>query len=486
MQAAVGAALNTGADYVVEYRNIWPDGSVHWVDVRARSQKGARGQILRLTGVSTDITDRKATELEREQLFAELASEREALSRLSETLEQRVKERTSELTTEVRIRERVQEQLLQSQKMESIGKLTGGVAHDFNNLLMAIMGNLDLLKKGLPDDPRTQRLIGGAIQGAERGAALTQRMLAFSRQQELHTQATDVGKLLAGMAELLERTLGPRIATRFDVPAGLPPAQIDGNQVELAILNLAINSRDAMPEGGTIDIAAGVAPQDDQQLKLGRYVWIRVEDTGQGMDPETLNKAVEPFFSTNSIGKGTGLGLSMVHGLAMQLGGRLELASVPGKGTSATLWLPVSEEAAVVDQPAPSPIAAPRRATILVVDDDPLIAMSAVDMLEDLGHTVIEANSGRQALSILDSGASVDLIMTDHAMPGMTGTELAIAAHRKRPNVPILLASGYADLPNGQKSDLPRLTKPYRQDQLRAEVDRLLRLGEKRLVAKDA
>jgi signal transduction histidine kinase len=415
---------------------------------------------------------RRLSELE--ELLGELAAEREALARLSETLEQRVQERTAELMKEVSARERVQEQLLQSQKMESIGKLTGGVAHDFNNLLMAVIGNLDLLKKRLPDDTRSRRLIDGAMQGAERGAALTQRMLAFARQQELDTQPSDVGLLLAGMADLLQRTLGPQITLRFDLPPDLPFAQIDANQVELAILNLAINSRDAMPEGGTIDIKAGKGYAQGDDIRPGPYVWISVADTGYGMDADTLKRAVEPFYSTKTLGKGTGLGLSMVHGLAVQLGGKLELESEPGRGTTAVLWLPAAEGTPALDHAATSAMGPMRMARILVVDDDPLIAMSAMDMLEDLGHTVIEANSGKQALEILEAGANIDLLITDHAMPGMTGTELATAAHQKRPSLPVLLTTGYADLPNGQKTDLPRLSKPYHQEQLRAEIDRLL------------
>ncbi len=474
VEASVAHTLRTGADYIIEYRNVWPDGSVHWIDVRARALSDGSGRVAHLVGVSTDITERKSAELEREGLLRELAFEREALSALSETLEQRVHQRTTELMKEVSVRERVQDQLLQSQKMESIGKLTGGVAHDFNNLLMAVIGNLDLLKKKLPEDARTQRLIDGAIQGAERGAALTQRMLAFARQQDLNSQPTDVGALLAGMVDLLERTLGPQIALRFDVPRDLPYARIDANQVELAVLNLAINSRDAMPSGGTIDIKAGTSEAQRERLKPGPYVWISVADTGHGMDAATLKKAVEPFYSTKSVGKGTGLGLSMVHGLAVQLGGKLDLTSSPGRGTTAVLWLPVSEQAPVAERSAPVAVASTRTATILIVDDDPLIAMSASDMLEDLGHNVIEANSGKQALAILDASTNIDLMITDHAMPGMTGTELAKLARERHPRMPVLLTTGYADLPNGQVTDLPRLSKPYHQAQLQAEINRLL------------
>ena len=268
------------------------------------------------------------------------------------------------------------------------------------------------------------------MQGAKRGAALTKRMLAFARQQDLDTQSADVGSLLLGMRDLLQRTLGPQIVLRFDIPRDQLWAQIDVNQVELAILNLAINSRDAMPSGGTIDISARKHVARGPSPRTRAFVCISVTDTGQGMDADTLRKAVEPFYSTKSVGKGTGLGLSMVHGLAVQLGGKLELASEPGSGTRATLWLPLPKPP-LSPMLRRSPRWRPTRAaTILVVDDDPLIAMSAVDMLEDLGHKVIEVHSAKQALEILERGDEIDLIMTDHAMPGMTGTELACWRNR--------------------------------------------------------
>jgi PAS domain S-box-containing protein len=475
MRRVMDHTLQTGVDYIIEYRTIWPDGSAHWIDMSARALKSLSGAVVQLVGVSSDITARKTSELETERLVAELAAEREALSDLTLTLENRVQERTRELTVEISAREKAQEQLLQSQKMESIGQLTGGIAHDFNNLLTAVMGNLELLRKQLPDNARAQRLIDGAIQGAERGASLTQRMLAFARQQDLKTNSMDIASLLNGIHDLIARSLGPRIALRLNVADRLPPAQVDANQVELAILNLAINARDAMPDGGSIEISADQAQRDrGRNPAAGPFIRIRVRDTGSGMDADTLKKAVEPFFSTKPLGKGTGLGLSMVHGLAVQLGGALELSSEIGKGTIATLWLPIATRpVAAAAAPAPQTTAA-RAAIILVVDDDPLIAMSTVDMLEDLGHTAIEANSASQALAIVEGGQEFDLMMTDQAMPGMTGTELAEIVRGKRPDLPILLATGYADLPAGQKSRLPRLSKPYHQSQLQSEIEKLL------------
>ncbi len=261
--------------------------------------------------------------------------------------------------------------------METIGQLTGGVAHDFNNLLMAVMGNLDLLRKRIPNDPRLHRLIDGAVQGAERGASLTQRLLAFARQQDLRAVPVDLRALIEGMIDLLERSLGPRVVLRLDLPEGLPPARVDANQLELAILNLAINARDAMPDGGSIDIrVAEYQASGDPALKSGRYLKLSVIDTGKGMTAEILKRAVEPFFSSKPLGKGTGLGLSMVHGLAVQLGGALQLASTVGQGTSATLVLPVATDAPEAESPAQKSHKVNRSAVILFVDDDPLIAMS--------------------------------------------------------------------------------------------------------------
>ncbi|WP_211109587.1 hybrid sensor histidine kinase/response regulator [Azospirillum tabaci] len=372
-----------------------------------------------------------------------------------------------------------EEQLHQAQKMEAVGQLTGGVAHDFNNLLMAVLGNLDLLRKHLPTDPKAERLISGAMQGAQRGATLTQRLLAFARRQDLQTQPVDIGALLDDMRDLLERSVGPRIVVRLRVSAALPPALVDPNQLELAILNLAVNARDAMPDGGTLTLnvteTAGTATGG---LAPGSYLLLSVQDSGMGMDTDTLARAVEPFFSTKGVGKGTGLGLSMVHGLAVQSGGAFRLSSAPGRGTLAELWLPVAATPAEAVEPSTEPAAESAvesaSATILVVDDDALIAMSTVDMLTDLGHTVLEANAGPLALDVLGGKQDIDLLITDYAMPGMTGAELAREAHRIRPDLPVLLVTGYADLPDGAIIDVPRLAKPYTQQQLALAVAKLL------------
>jgi PAS domain S-box-containing protein len=471
MRAAVEDSIATGDDYTIEYRVIWPDGTLHWIEIRARVVADEGRQPGRLVGVSSDVTGRKMAE--------------EDLRRLNETLEDRVRERTLELERahasvleQIGERERAEEQLRQAQKMEMIGQLTGGVAHDFNNLLMAVLGNMDLLRKHLPDDPKAARLIDGALQGAKRGAALTQRLLAFARRQDLRVEPVDLIGLVRGMADLLERSIGPGIDVRTSLPGTLPPALVDANQVELALLNLVVNARDAMPDGGVLSIQLDMAeaPVGDE-LPHGSYLRLVVGDTGLGMDGETLKRAIEPFFSTKELGKGTGLGLSMIHGLAVQLSGALRLASEPGHGTRAELWVPAATEASAgMNAPVAQELsgeAAPS-STILVVDDDALIAMSTVDMLEDLGHEVIEVNSGPGALQLLRDGRPIDLLITDYSMPGMTGVQLAKAAREMRPDLPILLATGYADLPQGSEIDLPRLGKPYQQDQLARQIAKLL------------
>ena len=289
-------------------------------------------------------------------------------------------------------RRRAEEQLRQAQKMETIGQLTGGVAHDFKNLLAAVQGNLELLRKRLPDDPQLHRFIDGALQGTQRGASLTSRLLAFARRQDLKPLPIDLAQLLEGMRGLMERSIGPLIAVEMDLEPDLPPAKVDPNQLELAILNLAVNARDAMPDGGRLTIVLSRRDGAGQGLGLsGDFLQLSVTDTGFGMDAATLKSAIEPFFSTKELGKGTGLGLSMVHGLAVQLGGALALKSKPGAGTTAELWLPVSTAPVEHIQPVAPVSVEARASTILVVDDDALINMNTVDMVEDLGHTVIEA-----------------------------------------------------------------------------------------------
>ena len=366
------------------------------------------------------------------------------------------------------------EALFQSQKMDAIGQLTGGVAHDFNNLLMAVLGSLELLRKRVPDDPATTRLLQNAMQGAERGAALTQRMLAFARKQELKLEAVQIEPLVRNMIGLLQPSLGPGISLRLDFAPGLPPVRADANQLEVALLNLAVNARDAMGEEGIITLCADIRTVAATPLGLaaGDYVRIALTDTGEGMDEETLARAAEPFFTTKGVGKGTGLGLAMVHGVAAQSGGQLVMRSRKGEGATAELWLAVAVSEPVPAAPTGAEEAAGTRLTVLAVDDDALVLLSTAYMLEDLGHEVIKANSAIEALAVLRSGRPVDLVITDQAMPKMTGVQLAEAIRAERPGLPVLLATGYAELPAGADPGLPRLAKPFLQKELALAVCR--------------
>ena len=415
------------------------DGTRFWAHVVIDPIRNAGGEIIGYAKVTRDITER-----------------RDAQRALDEA----------------------REALFQAQKLDAIGQLTGGVAHDFNNLLMAVLGSLEMLRKRLPaDDPRALALLENAVQGGLRGAALTQRMLAFARKQELRPERIDVPVLVHGMTELLQRTLGAniRVTTRF--PPTLPSALTDANQLEMGVLNLVLNARDAMPGGGEIMIEAGaerLGPVNEAGLPEGDYVWLAVVDGGSGMDEDALARATEPFYTTKGVGKGTGLGLPMVHGLAEQSGGRLRLSSTPGQGTRVEIWLPTAK-AGEAPAEAPAQRAAPdlsagRCLSILAVDDDPLVLLNIVAMLEDLGHHVTPAASGAEALAQLEE-ADTDLVITDYAMPAMTGLQLADTIRAGRPLLPIVLATGYAEAPASADDSLHRLAKPYSQ----AELARLLR-----------
>lgn len=366
------------------------------------------------------------------------------------------------------------EALYQSQKMEALGQLTGGIAHDFNNLLNAVVGSLELLRKQIEDE-RQRRLIDNAMAGARRGMTLTQRMLAFARKQDLQTAPVDVDALVAGMTDLISRSLGPTIALQTSFPSGLNLALADANQLELALLNLAVNARDAMPDGGRIIIGArnDRVEREERGLAPGDYISIFVTDSGSGMAPETLERAAEPFFTTKGIGKGTGLGLSMVAGTAEQLGGKLILESQTGRGTTASIWLP-SVPAQPADRPgdeaAPDDSRDSRLLRILAVDDDALVLMNTTALLEDLGHTVIEASSAGQALELLSTQEGIQLLVTDHAMPHMTGAQLISEVVGRWPGLPIILATGYAETPHGLPPRVKRLGKPFWQGDLEKAI----------------
>ncbi|WP_156840422.1 PAS domain S-box protein [Novosphingobium aquimarinum] len=368
--------------------------------------------------------------------------------------------------------EAAQEALRQSQKMEAMGSLTGGVAHDFNNLLTPIIGSLDMLqRKGLGSD-RDKRLVDGALQSAERAKTLVQRLLAFARRQPLQPMAVDIPQLVQNMLDLIRSTVGPTIDLSVDLAAELPAARADPNQLEMALLNLAVNARDAMPEGGELTIAATrlSVRQQEGALLRGHYIRLSVIDTGTGMDELTLARAIEPFFSTKGVGKGTGLGLSMVHGLAAQLGGALTIESVLGEGTAIQLWLPIST-VALEGGREPDHIEAvgDTIGTALLVDDDDLVRMSTAAMLMDLGCNVVEAGSAEEALRMVHEGLGPDLLVTDHLMPGMNGAQLVRKLRASRPALPALIVSGYAEA-EGIDPAIPRLTKPFRKAELAASL----------------
>jgi len=373
--------------------------------------------------------------------------------------------------------ERTHQALVQTQKMEAIGQLTGGVAHDFNNLLMAVLGSLELLRKRLPDDPALKRLVDNAMLGAQRGASLTQRMLAFARRQDIATGPVPLAELLNGMKELLGATLGAHAAVELRFAPDIPPVIADENQLSLAILNLSVNARDAMPDGGTVAISAeeiALAAGNELGLAPGRYVRLVVGDTGQGMDAETLARATEPFFTTKGVGKGTGLGLSMVQGMTEQLGGKFVLASKKDQGTRAEMWLRVaSEDMEAAEARKPAPATEPgRKLKILAVDDDHLVLFNTAEMLRDLGHTVWEAGSGEAALDVL-AARPAELVITDQVMPRMTGAQLIDKIRKISPGLPAILATGYAETPANLDPAIVRLKKPFTQEELRAAIEKI-------------
>ncbi|HET7709909.1 MAG TPA: PAS domain-containing protein [Sphingomicrobium sp.] len=362
-------------------------------------------------------------------------------------------------------------------KLETLGQLTGGVAHDFNNLLTPIVGALDMLRRQHEGEERSSRLISGAMQAAERAATLVQRLLSFARRQHLEARTVDVKALVEGMQDLMQRTIGPHIQVNVETAPSLPPARIDPGQLELAILNLAVNARDAMGGGGQLRIRLDevtVAHPSDG-LEPGRFIRLAVKDSGVGMDELTLKRAIEPFFTTKGQGEGTGLGLSMVHGLAAQSGGALRIKSKVGKGTTAELWLPAADGDAenLSDRDNSLPVQ-PRRADILLVDDEDLVRQATAEMLREMGHRVAEAASGRAALVQLIDNPQFDLLITDYLMPGMRGSELLEEVRRIRPGLPALLLTGYANLAKGEAGGIPRLPKPFREADLARQVAALL------------
>jgi PAS domain S-box-containing protein len=436
-----------------------------------------------LVVVFRDIDDRKRAE-------AALRESEERLRQVNESLEHRVAERTAELeaanrrlAAQIEEREAAEAQLRHAQRVEAIGQLTAGIAHDFNNLLTSIIGNVELVQSRLGSlDERTKRLLA-ALSAAGRGAALTAQLLAFSRQQRMNPEPLDLNRVISGMAPLLNSTIGATIHIDITPQHDLWPALTDAAQIELVLLNLAINSRDAMPSGGLITVSIGNftlgPPQRPEEPPPGDYVGISVTDTGSGIPPDILDKVFDPFFTTKEVGHGSGLGLSQVLGVAQQLGGGVRIETEPGLGTAVTVFLPRAE--AAVAEPARRGRTTRRRnghpaghavSGILLVDDDPDVRAVAAAMLREAGHTVVEAGSGGAALERLGENVPpIDLLIADLAMPGMNGFELARAARQERPDLPVLFVTGFADMARSEDSaNETVLQKPFRADELTAKV----------------
>jgi PAS domain S-box-containing protein len=461
MPALKETSGNQRAEAAIPVIGRYKNGRSGYFDVSwGRWRADQRGFV---TTIWRDVTERVAAD-------AALREARDALQKSHDELEMRVEERTRE-------REIALRQLHESQKMESIGQLTGGVAHDFNNLLAVILGSLGLLKKAVPDDPRVARLLDRAIQGAERGATLTTRLLAFARRQELKVEFVALQKLIPEMLDFLRHSVGPNIVLHAEISPDVCAVEVDANQLELALINLAVNARDAMPQGGSLTIAChDEADGTRVGLPGGPFVCISIVDTGEGMSEATLARAQEPFFTTKGVGKGTGLGLSMVQGFTVQSGGAMRIQSTPSTGTKVTLWLPRAREglklpAAKAEFVRP---AEARRLRVLLVDDDILVSMGAADMLLDLGHSVTEAQSGAQALKLLETDSPFDIVVTDYAMPGMNGFELAQRIKGSNPRLPIVLATGYAELPSDRSIEFGHLSKPYTANALAAALEKAI------------
>ena len=408
------------------------DGTTFWANVVIDPIRDDQGQLLGFAKVTRDITEAREKELALEQ---------------------------------------AREALFQSQKMEALGQLTGGIAHDFNNLLMVVLGSLEILRKRLPTDPRITPLLDNALQGAQRGASLTRRMLAFARRQKLTLERVDLGAVIRGMSELLQSSLGTKVHIETRFPLHLPAVMADTNQLELAVLNLAVNARDAMPEGGTLTIEARQHELSVNPINLrpGPYICLSLQDTGEGMDAATLARAAEPFFTTKGIGKGTGLGLSMVHGLAEQTGGKFNLRSSRPGGTTAELWLPVAQGIASHPMSQAMPgvdLHAPpgQSRTLLVVGPDPLILLSTRAMLEDLGYAVLQAPSGEHALACLaQHPARIDALVVDNELPGLAGMELIARAQARQPSLGVVLVSGFGHEASTPGPAVTRIDKPFDQ-----------------------
>lgn len=461
-------ALASGQIYETEFRVRRHDGVYRTFMVRAEPVQDEEGRITRWVGSNTDIED--------------LRSQAAELARFNETLEEQVAERTSTLM-------QTEEALRQSQKMEAVGQLTGGIAHDFNNLLAGISGSLELITNRIAQGRYgdVERFTAAAQGAAKRAAALTHRLLAFSRRQTLDPKPTDPNRLIRGMEDLIRRTTGPGVHVEVVASTGLWPVLIDAHQLENAVLNLCINARDAMPDGGRLTIETGnrwidARTAKAQDLDPGQYVSICVSDTGSGMAPEVAARAFEPFFTTKPLGEGTGLGLSMIYGFVRQSGGQVRIYSEAGEGAMVCLYLPRHFGEVEDNETIPEVEEAPRAQageTVMVVDDEPTVRMLVAEILHELGYQCIEASDGQAGLKLLQSGARIDLLVTDVGLPGgMNGRQMADAARTDRPDLKVLFITGYAEnavVGNGHLDPgMHVMTKPFAMEALGSRIRELI------------
>uniref|UniRef100_UPI0028AB08CD PAS domain-containing protein n=1 Tax=Pseudomonas sp. TaxID=306 RepID=UPI0028AB08CD len=475
LKAAIDEVIARSGAYAHQYRVRRTDGNYYWIEANGRVDHAADGTPWSFPGVLIDVEDRRSIEAERDRATA-------ALRALNDTLEQRVAERTAELM-------QAEEKLRQSQKMEAVGQLTGGLAHDFNNLLAGISGSLELMSTRLAQGRLSDldKYMVAAQGAAKRAAALTHRLLAFSRRQTLDPRPTDVNALMAGMSELIQRTVGPSIVVETVGTSGLWPTLVDTSQLENSLLNLCLNARDAMPDGGRITIETANRWMDHEAARAhdvpeGQYLSLSVTDNGTGMTPDVIAKAFDPFFTTKPIGQGTGLGLSMIYGFAKQSGGQVRIYSEVGQGTTMCIYLPrYFGDALRDDGGAAASLAVPAESgeTILIVDDEPTVRMLLNDVLGDLGYTLIEAADSVGGLKVLRSDVHIDLLITDVGLPGgMNGRQMADAGREVRPELKTLFITGYAEnaaIGNGHLAPgMQVLTKPFSVETLAARVRELM------------
>ncbi|WP_277758194.1 hybrid sensor histidine kinase/response regulator [Pseudomonas sp. A34-9] len=475
LTAAINEVRARGGAYSHQYRVRGADGKYTWIEANGRVECAEDGTPLRFPGVLIDVEDRRNVEAERDRVTV-------ALKALNDTLEQRVSARTADLM-------QAEEKLRQSQKMEAVGQLTGGLAHDFNNLLAGICASLELMDKriaqGRLSDIDKYMLI--AQDAAKRATALTHRLLAFSRRQTLDPRPTEVNALIAGMTELSQRTVGPSIRLKTVIAADLWPALVDASQLENALLNLCINARDAMPDGGSIAVeTANRTLEADSaralDMPVGQYLCLSVTDTGTGMSAEVIAKAFDPFFTTKPLGQGTGLGLSMIYGFTKQSGGQVRVQSTVGQGTTICIYLPRHRGETPRSHDDAQSLTTPHAKageTILIVDDEPTVRTLLKDVLSDLGFNLLEAADSVEGLEVLRSSAHIDLLITDVGLPGgMNGRQLADAGRQIRPKLKTLFITGYAEssvIGNGQLGPgMQVLTKPFVVDTLVSRVSGLL------------